>query len=48
MKELELTFTLQNNCLKARREALGLNRVQLCKLVKISPSEYVCEKVINK
>lgn len=40
MKELELTLTLRNNRLKARREALGFNRRQFCKLTKISETEY--------
>jgi len=40
MKELELTLTIRNNRLKARRLQLGLSQAALCKKVGIGQSRY--------
>lgn len=40
IKDIELQFKISNNQLKQRRKALGLNRAQLCRMLKISAVEY--------
>lgn len=40
MKELELTLRVRNNCLKERREALGMNQAELATAAGVGASTY--------